>query len=86
MHVTHRHRDELVGEVSGVLCVDDLGEEEVCEGARLGEAAAGRQRRTEHRHGLGPGHSHAGRKKREGNDIRLLFHDHFGNPILTVAM
>ena len=60
LDVTHRHRDELVGEVRGVLGVDDLGEEEVCEGARLGEAAAGRQRRTEHRHRLGAGHRHAG--------------------------
>ena len=68
----HRHRDELVGEVRGVLCVDDLGQQEVGEGARLGEAAAGRQRRTEHGHRLGPGHGHAGRVN-EGHSVICSF-------------
>ncbi len=64
----HRHRHELVRPVSGVLSVDDLGEEEVGKFPGLGEEPGRGQRRAEHGHGLGAGHSHAENGKSKQNE------------------
>jgi len=60
---SHGHRDEFVRAVGGVLRVDDLGQEEVCELLTLGEASSGRKGRSERGHGLGPADRHAEEKR-----------------------